>query len=157
MKFSSLSNISVQQVPQPPILKLMTCLILLPLLFNKMVHKYKHQHLLPPFINHLGLYLSQGLFLNFLSNLCIPTWLWKIFKFMVFRLLENVFASQKIESQKSISPSKKVYGRIFHLIKAFKPCENFTSLKIEVNFQIHKFYKFHGKISQNFLLTFSTN
>ena len=34
---------------------------------------------------------------KFLSNLYMPPWLWKLFKFMVFRLLENTFANQNIE------------------------------------------------------------
>ena len=41
-------------------------------------------------INSLGLYLSPECFLNFLSNLYIPPWLEKNFKFMVFSFLENV-------------------------------------------------------------------
>ena len=36
--------------------------------------------------------------LNFHSDLYIPLWLGKVFKFLVFRLLENAFTSQKIES-----------------------------------------------------------
>ena len=42
-------------------------------------------------------HLSKHL-LNFLSDLYIPPWLGKIFKFMVFRFLENAIAGQKIES-----------------------------------------------------------
>ena len=47
-------------------------------------------------IDSLGLYLSPEHLLNFLSNLYITPWLGEIFKFMVFRLLENVFVIQKI-------------------------------------------------------------
>ena len=36
-----------------------------------------------------------------LSDLHIPPWLRKDFRFMVFRLLENAFASQNIESSHS--------------------------------------------------------
>ena len=46
----------------------------------------------------LELYLSLEIFLNFLPKLFIPQWLVEIFTFMVFRLLENTFASEKIES-----------------------------------------------------------
>ena len=44
----------------------------------------------------LGPYLSQESLFNFLWNLYILPWLWEIFKFMVLKLLENAFASQKI-------------------------------------------------------------
>ena len=37
-------------------------------------------------------------FLNFFSNLYIPPWLGKSFKFMVLRLMENAFVTQNIES-----------------------------------------------------------
>ena len=50
-------------------------------------------------INSLGLYLSPESLSNFLSNLYIPPWLGTIFKFMVFRFLENAFPSQKTESR----------------------------------------------------------
>ena len=50
-------------------------------------------------INSLGLYLSPKSLSNFLSNLYIPPWLGTIFKFMVFRFLENAFPSQKTESR----------------------------------------------------------
>ena len=40
-------------------------------------------------VNSLGLYLSPECFLNVLSKLNIPPWLAKIFKYMVFLLLEN--------------------------------------------------------------------
>ena len=39
-------------------------------------------------INSLGLYISQKYFFNFLSNLYIPSWLEKIFKFMVFLVFQ---------------------------------------------------------------------
>ena len=62
---------------------------------------------------HSGLFLwtpkgfiSPEYFLNFLSNLYIPPWLQKSFKFMVLRLLENTFVSQKIESVYSWSQAK---------------------------------------------------
>ena len=44
-------------------------------------------------IKSLGLYLSPVYVLHFLSNLYIPPWLEKFFKFI--RLLENAFVSQK--------------------------------------------------------------
>ena len=56
--------------------------------------------LVPPFFYILsyfhGLYLSSECLLNFLSNLYILPWACKILKFMLFRLLENTFGSQKI-------------------------------------------------------------
>ena len=45
-----------------------------------------------------GFIFSPEYFLNFFSNLYITPWLRKNFKFMVLRLLENAFVSQKIES-----------------------------------------------------------
>ena len=38
--------------------------------------------------------ISPQYFLNFFSDLYIPLWLQKCFKFMVLRLLKNTFASQ---------------------------------------------------------------
>ena len=38
-------------------------------------------------------------FFNFLSNLCMQPWFGNFFKFVVSRILENVFESQKIESR----------------------------------------------------------
>ena len=49
--------------------------------------------------------MSPEYFLNFFSNLYIPPWLQKSFKFMVLRLLENKFVSQ-IESVYSCSQAK---------------------------------------------------
>ena len=49
-------------------------------------------------VDPLKLYLFLEYLLNFHSNLYIPPWLWKIFKFMVFRLLEKTFVGQKIWS-----------------------------------------------------------
>ena len=43
--------------------------------------------------------LSLIFFFEFLSNLCMPPWFRNIFKFVVFRLLENVCVGQKIESR----------------------------------------------------------
>ena len=45
---------------------------------------------------------------NFFSNLYIPSWLQKIFKFMVLRLLENTFVSQKIESVYDAADRRKL-------------------------------------------------
>ena len=52
--------------------------------------------------------ISLVYLLNFLSNLHIPPWLGKTFKFVVLRLLENAIASQKSESSHIYSwyPSK---------------------------------------------------
>ena len=46
----------------------------------------------------LQIYLNLEILLNFLSKLYIPPWLGKIFKFLVFKLLEDAFASHKIGS-----------------------------------------------------------
>ena len=54
-------------------------------------------------IDLFGLYLSPDILLNFLSNLYILPWLGIVFKFMVFRLLKNSLASQKIQSRHFIS------------------------------------------------------
>ena len=43
-------------------------------------------------------FISPEYFLDFFSNLYIPPWLRKSFKFMTLRWLENTFLSQKIES-----------------------------------------------------------
>lgn len=40
---------------------------------------------------------SQNFLFKFISNLYIPPWLEKIFKFMMFRLQKNALASPKIE------------------------------------------------------------
>ena len=45
-----------------------------------------------------GFIFSPECFLNFFSNLYFVPWQWKSFKFMVLRLLENAFVSQKVES-----------------------------------------------------------
>ena len=50
------------------------------------------------FLWTLKKFLSPEYFLNFFSNLYIPPWLRKSFKFMVLRLLENTFVSEKLES-----------------------------------------------------------
>ena len=51
-------------------------------------------------------FFSPEYFLIFFSNLCIPPWLQKCLKFMVLRLLENTFVSQKTEfmPQAKLSP-----------------------------------------------------
>ena len=51
-------------------------------------------------------FISPKYFLNFFSNLYIPPWLQESFKFMVLRLLENTFVSQKTEfvPQAKVSP-----------------------------------------------------
>ena len=47
-------------------------------------------------MDSLGLYLSLEYLLCFLPNLYVPLQLGGIFKFMAFRLLENVFANENI-------------------------------------------------------------
>ena len=41
-------------------------------------------------------FISPDYLLNFFSDLYVPIWLGKIFKFMVLRLLENAFVSQNL-------------------------------------------------------------
>ena len=53
------------------------------------------EYLVPP---HRDLSLSK-IFVEFSLKHGYATWLWKIFKFMVFRILENPFAIQKIKSR----------------------------------------------------------
>ena len=48
-------------------------------------------------------FISTEHFLTFFSNLYIPPWLWKSFKFKVLGLLTDIFVSQKIEF-KNLSP-----------------------------------------------------
>ena len=60
----------------------------------------------------LALYLSLEYFPNFLSKLYIPLWLGKICKSMLFRLLENRFASLKVDSMHFYSyPQEKFSPR----------------------------------------------
>ena len=42
-------------------------------------------------------FISPEPYMNFFLNLYIPPWLWNRFKFIVLRLLENIFVSQRIE------------------------------------------------------------
>ena len=118
MKFSS-SNISVQRclyllkinAPTP----IFCCSIFFEqclnpqVRINKMVNKHTVDY--HPSLSELTssihplifLWTSKGFFfpeyfLKLFSNLYIPPWLRKNFKFMVVRLLENTFLSQKTES-----------------------------------------------------------
>ena len=80
----------------------------LPVKINKMVNEHTFNYhprlseLTSRIYPHIYLctpmdFISPEYFLNFFSNLYIPPWLQKSFKFMVLRLLENTFESQKIE------------------------------------------------------------
>ena len=61
-------------------------------------------------------FISPESFLNFFLNLYIPPWLQKSFKFMVLRLLANIFVSQKIESVHFYScPQEKLSLRFLSL------------------------------------------
>ena len=63
-----------------------------------------------------GFIFSPEYFLIFFSNLYIAPWLQKIFKFMVLRLLENAFVSQKIESVHFyLCPQAKISPRFLSL------------------------------------------
>ena len=117
LKFSSIPNASVLQVLNP-FIQNKRPLILLRILFqrisiqvrvNKIINEHSADYETSPSeltsdtwshisIDSLEFYLSQEFLLDFLSNLNIPPWLGKIFKLMLFRLLENAFASQTFES-----------------------------------------------------------
>ena len=60
----------------------------------------------PPYGKLKSLTLHFFPILKSFSNLYIPLWSEKSFKFMVLRLLENTFVSQKIESVYSWSQAK---------------------------------------------------
>ena len=61
-------------------------------------------------------FVSPESFLNFFLNLYIPALLRKSFKFMLLRLLANIFVSQKIESVHFYSsPQAKLSPRFFSL------------------------------------------
>ena len=66
-------------------------------------------------------FISSESSLNFFLNLYIPPWLRKSFIFIVLRLLENIFVSQKIESVHfySCSPSKTL-PQVFTIIPQAK-------------------------------------
>ena len=60
---------------------------------------------------HLVLLLSPECLLNFLPNLYVPPLSGKSFEFMVFKILGNAFAIQKIESRYLCSSSSvKIYS-----------------------------------------------
>ena len=50
-------------------------------------------------IKSFGLYRSPKFVVHFPSKKDIPPWLWKVFKCMEFRLLENAFVNQKVDSR----------------------------------------------------------
>ena len=59
-------------------------------------------------------FVSPEYFLNFFPNLYIPPWLWKNFKFMVLRSLENTSATQKIEYVFTLFiPPSKTHPQVF--------------------------------------------
>ena len=61
-------------------------------------------------------FISLEFFLNFFPNLYTPPWLWRSFKFIVFRLLANIFVSQKIKSLHFYScPRAKLSPRFLSL------------------------------------------
>ena len=75
-----------------------------PVRINKMVNQHTADYQISPsevtshpliFLWTYKGYISAEYVLIFFPNLYIPWWLWKSFKFMVLKLLENTFASQK--------------------------------------------------------------
>ena len=109
LRFSLGPNTSVQQVPQSRNSK-STLHYSIAFSFSNNIFSFtpgkRTQCRLPPYffrinlkdtsslssIDPLGIYFSP--LSNFLRHLDIPSWLREVFKFMVFRLLENIFASQ---------------------------------------------------------------
>ena len=98
-----------------PLLQNQRSLTLLPLYLNTWlwINKMPNEHSVDPypsplklnercmlsyFYRSLSALLLSTFSLNFFSKLYIPPWLEEIFKFIVFRLIKNTFASQKIES-----------------------------------------------------------
>ena len=105
MKFSSTSNTSVQrylyslfqnQRPHLSLLHLFRRISQL-LCQDQQNSKRTRIHSLI-FLWTLKGFISPEYFLNFFLDLYISPWLRKSFKFMVLRLLENTFVSQKNES-----------------------------------------------------------
>ena len=118
MKFSSAFNTSVQRCLYPLFQNQRPHFLLLHL-FQRMSQpsvqdlQYLNEHMVDYHpspseftsrIHHLIFlwtpkgFISLEYFLIFFPNLYIPPWLKKCFKFMVLRLLENTFLSQRIES-----------------------------------------------------------
>ena len=121
MKFSLTSNTNVQQLLQPSTLKAMPthcCYLFFKeylnhrVMINKVVNKqFRFPNLsfrinLKDTSSHISIDML-GFYLLPEFQLCIPPMVGKIFKWMVFRLPENPFESQKIESRQFIqAPSK---------------------------------------------------
>ena len=109
LRFSLRPNTNVQQVPQSRNSK-STLRYSVAFSFSNNIFSFtpgkRTQCQLPPYffrinlkdtsslssIDPFGIYLSP--LSNFLRHLDIPSWLGEVFKFMVFRLLENIFAGQ---------------------------------------------------------------
>ena len=64
------------------------------------------------FINPLELYLSPEIFLNLLLKLCMSPWMGKVLKFVVFRLPENTFLTQKFENGIFLTPWGKTLSQV---------------------------------------------
>ena len=118
MKFSSTSNTSVQWCLYPPFQNQRPSFLLPPLFWRlyqpssqdqKVVNEdtldyhtsrsestSKRHPLIFSWTSNW--FISPEYSLNYFSNLYIPSWLWKNFKFMVLRLLKKTFVSQKIKS-----------------------------------------------------------
>ena len=72
----------------------------------------------PPYISmdSYEVYILSRIFFYFFSNLYIAPWLQKGYKFMVLRLLENAFVSQKIESvHLYLCPQANIFPRFLSL------------------------------------------
>lgn len=63
-------------------------------------------------INPLELYLSPEIFLNLLLKLCMSPWMGKVLKFVVFRLPENTFLTQKFENGIFLTPLGKTLSQV---------------------------------------------
>ena len=97
MKFSSIFNISVQRRLYP-LFQNQRQPFSAASSFSKNVSEFASRiHPLIFLWSPKG-FISPEYFLDFFSNLYIPPWLRKSFKFMTLRWLENTFLRQKIES-----------------------------------------------------------
>ena len=118
-------------------------------------------------------FISAEYFLNFFSNLYIPPWLQESFKFMVLRLLENTFVSQKTEfvpqaklsprflssplQAKEIthSPQTKCFENLFFISRQGKDyrAENMIKIKLAMVL-VTNFDKFHHLQHSHYCLLF---
>ena len=62
-------------------------------------------------------FISPEYFMSFFWNLYIPAWLWKSFKFLVLRLLEDISLSKNLplaEGNDTFPPNRVFWKSVFH-------------------------------------------